>query len=90
MEVLSWYCPNLGSIHCHLEVQVFQYLEETLNLGITFRSDTINNLVGIRILTGLGLKIGKNLLADIHFFFLADPCHVIESNRLQLLFLQLK
>lgn len=45
MGVLSWYCTYSGLLHYNLIVQIFWYLAETLELGITFRSDAIDELV---------------------------------------------
>ena len=44
--VLSRYCSNPGPTHCNLVIQIFRYLSETLNLGITFTSDSEDELVG--------------------------------------------
>ena len=54
--VLSRYCANPSPIHCNLVIQIFQYLTRILDLGITFRSDTTDELVGYTDSDWAGLK----------------------------------
>ncbi len=54
--VLSRYCANPGLIHCNLVTQIFRYLAGTLKLGITFRSDATDELVGHTDSDWAGLK----------------------------------
>ncbi len=46
LGVLSRYCANPGSINCNLVIQIFRYLAGTLELGITFKSNVTDKLVG--------------------------------------------
>ena len=46
MGVLSRYCANLGLIHSNSVTQIFRYLAGTLELGIIFRSEATDELVG--------------------------------------------
>ncbi len=46
MGVLSRYCANLDLINCNLVDQIFWYLAGTLQLGITFNSNSEDEIVG--------------------------------------------
>ncbi len=48
MGVLRCYCSNLGPTYCNLVVQVFRYLSATLELGITFNTNSENDLVSYK------------------------------------------
>ncbi len=57
--VLSRYCANPGLIHCNFVIQIFRYLAGTLDLGITFESDTTDELVEYTDSSWAGLKDGR-------------------------------
>ena len=58
MRVLSRYCANPGPVYCNLVTQIFRYLARTLELGITFRFNAMDELVGYPDSDWAGLKDG--------------------------------
>ncbi len=71
--VLSRYCANPGPINCNLVTQIFRYLAGTLKLGITFRSDVTDELVGYKDFDWAGLKDGRKLTGGYAFLFSRRP-----------------
>ncbi len=59
VRVLSRYCANPGPIHCNLVTQIFRYLAGTLELGMIFKSDATDELVGYTDSDWAGLKDGR-------------------------------
>ena len=45
MRVFSWYFANSGHINRNLVIQIIWYLAGTLDLGIKFKSNTIDELI---------------------------------------------
>ncbi len=73
MRVLSRYCTNPGSIHCNLVIQIFRYLAGTLELGITFKSNVTDELVGYTDSDWAGLKDGRRSTGGYAFLFSVGP-----------------
>ncbi len=73
MRVLSRYCANLGLINCNFVIQIFRYLAGTLDLGITFESDTSDELVGYIDSDWAGLKVGRRSTRGYSFIFSGRP-----------------
>lgn len=71
--VLSWYCTNPGPIHCNLVTQIFRYFAKTLDLGITFRSDATDELVGYTDSDWAGLKDGRRSIGGYAFLLSGGP-----------------
>ena len=46
--VLSRYCSNPGPTHIELVKKIFCYISGTIDIGLTFRADSPNNLVAYR------------------------------------------
>ncbi len=67
--VLSQYCANPGPIHCNLVLQIFRYLAGTLELGITFKSNVTDELVGYTDSDWAGLKDGQRSIGGYAFLF---------------------
>ncbi len=88
--VLSRYCANPSPIHCNLVTQIFRYLAGTLELGITFRSDATDELVGYTDSNWAGLKDGRKSTGGYAFLPSKDQYLTNQSNKLLLLFLQPK
>ena len=57
--VFSRYYVNLSPINCNLVTQIFRYSAGALELGITFRSDATDELVGYTDSDWAGLKDGQ-------------------------------
>lgn len=71
--VLSRYCANPGPIHCNLVIQIFRYLAGTLDLEITFRSDSTNELVGYTDSDWARLKDRQRSTGGYTFLLLGGP-----------------
>ena len=71
--VFSRYCANPGPIHCNLVVQIFWYLAGTLELGITFRSDIADELIGYTDSDWAGLKDGRRSTGGYAFLLSGGP-----------------
>ena len=71
--VLSRYCSNPGPTHCNLVVQVFRYLSATLGLGITFNSNSENDLVGYTDSDYAGLVDGRKSTGGYIFMLSGGP-----------------
>ena len=71
--VLSRYCANPGPIHCNLVMQIFRYLAGTLELGITFKSNVTDELVGYTDSDWAGLKDGRRSTGGYAFLFSGGP-----------------
>ena len=71
--VLSRYCANPGPIHCNLVIQIFRYLAGTLDFGITFRSDSTDELVGYTDSDWAGLKDGRRSTGGYAFILSGGP-----------------
>ena len=71
--VLSRYCANPGPIHCNLVYQIFRYLAGTLELGINFRSDSADELVGYTDSGWAGLKDGRRSTGGYTFLLSGGP-----------------
>ena len=71
--VLSHYCANPGPIHCNSVTQIFRYLAETLELGITFESDSIDDLVGYTGSDWAGLKYRRKSTGGYAFLLSGGP-----------------
>lgn len=65
--VLSRYCANPGPIHCNLVIHIFRYLAGTLGLGITFRSESADELVGYTDSDWACLKDGQKSIEGYAF-----------------------
>lgn len=46
IEVFSLYYSNLRPIYCNLRFQIFRYLSKTLDLRITFTTNSKDKLIG--------------------------------------------
>lgn len=46
VKIFSQYCSNPEPTYCNQVIQVFRYLSGTLELGITYTTDSKNKLVG--------------------------------------------
>ncbi len=57
--VLSRYFTNLSTTYYNLLIQIFRYLAGTLEVGITFKSDSTDELVGYTDSDWAGLKDGQ-------------------------------
>ena len=73
MRVLSRYCTIPGSTNCNLLIQIFQYLAGTLELGITFKSDSTDELVGYTDSDWVGLKDGQRSTSGYIFLLSVGP-----------------
>ena len=73
VEVLSRYCTNPSSIHCNLVIQIFRYLAGTLELGITFRCDSADELVGYSDSDWAGLKDRRRSTGGYTFLLSGGP-----------------
>ncbi len=71
--VLSRYCANPGPIYCNLEMQIFRYLAGTLELGITFKSNITDELIGYTDSDWAGLKDGRRSTGGYAFLFSGGP-----------------
>ncbi len=71
--VLSRYCANLGFIHCNLVIQIFRYSAGTLELGITFKSNVTDELVGYTDSDRAGLKDRRRSTGGYAFLFSVGP-----------------
>ena len=71
--VLSRYCANPGPIHCNLVIQIFRYLAGTLELGITFKSNVTDELVGYTDSDWAGLKDGRRSTGGYTFLLSGGP-----------------
>ncbi len=85
--VLSQYCANSGSKCCNLLIKIFQYLPGTLELGITFKSDSMDELVGYTDSDWARLEDGQRWTGGYIFFSWVDLYLTSQSNKLPLLFL---
>ena len=65
--VLSRYCANPDPVHCNLVTQIFRYLARTL--GIKFRSDATDELMGYTDSDWAGLKDGRKSTGGYVFLF---------------------
>ena len=73
MGVLSRYCENLGPMHCNLVVQIFWYLAWTLELKITFKLDSEDELVGYTDSDWAGFKDGRKSTGGYAFLLSRGP-----------------
>ena len=71
--VLFRYCANPGTIYCNLVTQIFRYLAGTWNLGITFRSNTTDELVEYTDSDWAGLKDGQRSTGGYAFLLSGGP-----------------
>ncbi len=71
--VLSRYYANPGSTNCNLLIQIFRYLAGTLELGITFKSDSTDGLVGYTDSDWAGLKDGRRSTGRYTFLLSGGP-----------------
>ncbi len=90
VRVFSRYCANPDPIYCNLVMQIFRYLAETLVLGITFKSNVTDELVGYTDSDWAGLKDGQRLTSGYAFFFPVDLYLINRGNKRLLLNLQLR
>lgn len=72
MGVFSQYYANSGLISCNLVIQIFWYLARTLDLRITFESDTTDELNKYTDSDWQNVKSINNQKVDIHLFFFLD------------------
>ena len=79
--VLSRYCSNPGPTHCNLVVQVFRYLSATLGLGITFNSNSENDLVGYTDSDYAGLVDGRKSTGG--YIFMSSNGLLSHQSKLQ-------
>ncbi len=73
MGVFSWYCASSRSQHCNLLIQIFRYLAGTLELSITFKSDSTDELVGYIDSDWAGLKDGQRSTGGFIFLLSGGP-----------------
>ncbi len=73
MGILSRYFANPGSTNCNLLIQIFRYLARTLELGITFKSDSTDELVGYTASDWAGLKDGRRSTGGYTFLLSGGP-----------------
>ncbi len=78
--VLIRYCSNPGPMHCNLVILIFRYLSRTLDLGITFTSDSEDELVGYTDSDYAGLIDGRKSTGGYIFMLSVGPL----SNQLKL------
>lgn len=71
VEVLSWYYANPTPLYYNLAIQVFCYLAEILDLGIIFRFNSTDELVGYIDSNWAGLKDGRKSTSRYNIFFLS-------------------
>lgn len=57
--VLSRYCSNPGPLHCKYLQRIMRYLASTLDVGLVFRGNTGNDLVGYSDADYAGTKNGR-------------------------------
>lgn len=73
MRVLSQYCANPSHICCNLVIQIFRYLTEILELGITFKSDEADELIGYMDSDCAGLQDRQKSTGEYVFLLLGGP-----------------
>ena len=73
MGVFSWYCASSRSQHCNLLIQIFRYLAGTLELGITFKSNSTDELVGYTDSDWAWLKDGRRSTGGYTFPLSGGP-----------------
>ncbi len=71
--VFSRYYVNLSPINCNLVTQIFRYSAGALELGITFRSDATDELVGYTDSDWAGLKDGQKSTGGYAFLLSGWP-----------------
>ena len=71
--VLSRYCANPGPILFNLVMRIFRYLAGTLELGVIFKSNVTDELVGYVDSNWAGLKkMGEDQQVSMLFFSPVD------------------
>ena len=73
MGVFSRYCANPGPILCNLVIQIFRYLAWILELGINFKSNVTDELVGYTDSDWARLKDGQRSTGGYAFLFSVRP-----------------
>lgn len=79
--VLSRYCSNPGKLHCNLLQRVLRYVAGTLNLGLVFRKDSEDDIVGYSDSDYAGLIDGRKSTGAYVFMFAGGP--ISHSSKLQ-------
>ena len=80
--VLSRYCSNPGKLHCDLVQRVLRYVAGTPDLGLVFRKDSKDDLIGYSDSDFARLIDGRKSIGAYVFMLVGTP--ILYSYKLQL------
>ena len=79
--VLSRYCSNPGPTHIELVKQIFRYISGTIEIGLTFRADSPDELIGYCDSDWAGLVDGRKSTGG--YVWMLSGCPISHQSKRQ-------